>query len=114
MKSVLPAVCPHLAYDDLEIQDMASLQFYRMIFEVIDEKERRRIKDALLKYCGRDTLAMVALKKGLGSRAKSEADKGWVIERLLCPAPMRLLVQKHQQRINELVAKFPLIHDNYL
>jgi len=67
IKSVLPAVVPDLGYDDLEIQEgsMASLQYYRMIFEVSDGDEKSRLRTALLKYCGRDTLAMVALRRAL-------------------------------------------------
>jgi CRISPR/Cas system-associated exonuclease Cas4 (RecB family) len=67
IKAVLPAVVPHLAYDDLEIQEggMASLQYYRILFEAADEAERARIRRALLKYCERDTLAMVEIRKAL-------------------------------------------------
>ena len=73
IKTVLPAVVPHLAYDDLEIQEgtVAALQYYRMTFEVTDDAERARIRTALLKYCERDTLAMVELRRAL--RAKAEA-----------------------------------------
>lgn len=71
IKSVLPAVVPSLGYDDLEIQEgtMASLQYYRMIFEVSDETERTRLRTALLKYCERDTQAMVALRGALVAKA---------------------------------------------
>jgi predicted RecB family nuclease len=71
IKSVLPAVVPHLAYDDLEIQEgtMAGLQYYRMIFEVTDEGEGARLRTALLKYCERDTLALVELRRALRSKA---------------------------------------------
>jgi hypothetical protein len=67
IKAVLPAVAPHLAYADLEIQEgtMASAQFYRMAFEAVDLAEKARIRAALLAYCERDTLAMVALRKAL-------------------------------------------------
>ncbi|MFI5338574.1 MAG: DUF2779 domain-containing protein [Candidatus Methylomirabilales bacterium] len=67
IKSVLPAIVPGLGYDDLEIQDggMASLQYYRMIFEATDKAEKARIRTALLNYCKRDTLAMVELRKAL-------------------------------------------------
>ena len=67
IKSVLPAVVPSLGYEDLEIQEgtMASLQYYRMIFEVSDEEERAKLRTALLRYCERDTLAMVELRKAL-------------------------------------------------
>jgi hypothetical protein len=74
IKKVLPAVAPHLAYDDLEIQEgtMASLQFHRMVFESVDAGEKARIRQALLKYCERDTLAMVELRKALPSRYRDE------------------------------------------
>jgi predicted RecB family nuclease len=75
IKSVLPAVVPDLGYDDLEIQEgsMASLQYYRMIFEVTDEAEKARIRTALLRYCERDTLAMVELRKALVVKAAGVA-----------------------------------------
>jgi predicted RecB family nuclease len=71
MKSVLPALVASLDYSDLEIQEggMASLQYSRMMFEVLDDEERARIRAALLNYCERDTLAMVELRKALLARA---------------------------------------------
>jgi hypothetical protein len=71
IKSVLPAVVPTLGYDDLEIWEggMASLQYYRMTFEVTDPEEKARLRAALLKYCERDTLAMVELRKTLLAKA---------------------------------------------
>jgi Domain of unknown function(DUF2779) len=73
IKTVLPAVAPHLAYDDLAIQEgmMASLQFHRMAFGDGDSAEKATIRTALLSYCERDTLAMVALRRTLRSKAKS-------------------------------------------
>jgi predicted RecB family nuclease len=46
IKAVLPAVAPHLAYGDLEIQEgsMASVQFYRMAFEEMDPVEKALAK----------------------------------------------------------------------
>jgi predicted RecB family nuclease len=72
IKSVLPAVVPALAYDDLEIQEgtMASVRFYRMVFEDVDADEKARIHTALLKYCERDTLAMVELRRALSLKAQ--------------------------------------------
>jgi hypothetical protein len=71
IKTVLPAVVPTLGYDDLEIREggMASLQYYRMIFEVTDPEEKRRLGAALLTYCERDTIAMVELRKALLAKA---------------------------------------------
>jgi len=75
IKSVLPGVVPSLGYDDLEIQEggMASLQYYRMIFEVSDETEKAGMRTALLKYCERDTLAMVELRRALVAKAAMAA-----------------------------------------
>lgn len=72
IKSVLPALVPSLGYGDLEIQEggMAAQHYYRMVFEETDWVEKERLREALLKYCQRDTLAMVELRKTLFSRAK--------------------------------------------
>lgn len=70
IKSVLPAVVPSLGYGDLEIQDgeIAARAYYRMLFEEMDWVEKARIREALLKYCARDTLAMVELRRVLGAK----------------------------------------------
>jgi hypothetical protein len=75
IKAVLPAVIPELAYDDLAIQEgtLASLQFHRMVFEDVDDAERTRIREALLRYCERDTLAMVELRRVLRQKARGQA-----------------------------------------
>ena len=71
IKGVLPAVVPNLAYNDLEIQEgtMASVQFHRMALCDVDATEKARIRTALLKYCERDTLAMVELRQALRAKA---------------------------------------------
>jgi predicted RecB family nuclease len=71
IKSTLPALVPSLAYDDLEIRDggTASLQFYRMVFETEDPAEKAKIRESLLRYCQRDTLAMVELRRALRAKA---------------------------------------------
>ncbi|HTK87918.1 MAG TPA: DUF2779 domain-containing protein [Nitrospiraceae bacterium] len=67
IKSVLPAVVPSLSYGDLEIQEgaMAAQVYYHMVFDETDLMEKARMKDALMHYCGRDTLAMVELRRAL-------------------------------------------------
>jgi hypothetical protein len=50
---------------------MAALQFHQLTFEVTDDAERARIRTALLKYCGRDTLAMVELRRALRTKAQA-------------------------------------------
>jgi hypothetical protein len=71
IKAVLPALIPALAYDDLEIQDgtTASLQYARMTFGNPDPDERGRLRTSLLKYCERDTLAMVEIRRTLALQA---------------------------------------------
>ena len=67
IKSVLPAMIPALAYDDLAIKEggHAASQYYRMVFIETDWVERATIEEALLRYCARDTLAMVELRRAL-------------------------------------------------
>lgn len=72
IKSVLPAVVPSLGYGDLAIQagGHAAAEYYRMVFVETDWVERDSIREALLRYCARDTWAMVELRRVL--RAKAE------------------------------------------
>lgn len=62
IKAVLPTIAPELAYDDLTVADggMASLAFARFM-EAKTTGERRTLRQNLLAYCRRDTLAMVRL-----------------------------------------------------
>ncbi|WHZ14284.1 MAG: hypothetical protein OJF52_001121 [Nitrospira sp.] len=71
IKAVLPALVPSLDYGDLAIQDggTAACEYYRMVFVVSDWIEKARIGEALLRYCERDTLAMVELRRELKKRA---------------------------------------------
>ena len=61
IKSVLPAVVPDLAYDDLEIpQGLAAAASYaRLIVGDTPQSDGAKIREALLTYCERDTEAMV-------------------------------------------------------
>lgn len=72
IKSVLPAVVPSLGYDDLTIQDggQAAAEYYRMVFLETDWVERDSIREELLRYCARDTLAMVELRRVLREKAE--------------------------------------------
>ena len=73
IKSVLPAMVPSLGYDDLVIKEggHAASQYYRMIFVETDWVERATIEEALLRYCARDTLAMVELRRALKEKARN-------------------------------------------
>jgi hypothetical protein len=71
IKSVLPAVVPSLGYDDLTIQEggQAAAEYYRMVFIETDWVEQAARREALLRYCARDTLAMVELRRVLKEKA---------------------------------------------
>ncbi len=71
IKSVLPAMVPELSYRDLRIQEggQAASEYYRMVFVEDDWIEQANIKEALLRYCERDTRAMVELRRALKERA---------------------------------------------
>jgi hypothetical protein len=71
IKTVLPAVT-NLSYDDLDIRDgeCAARVYERMVFEETDWVEKLRLREALLKYCARDTLALVELRKALARKSQ--------------------------------------------
>jgi predicted RecB family nuclease len=72
IKAVLPAVVPSMGYDDLPIREggQAASEYYRMVFVETDWIERAAIRDALLRYCARDTLAMLELRRALRKKAE--------------------------------------------
>ena len=63
---------PSLAYDDLTIKEggHAAGEYYRMVFIETDWVERATIEEALRRYCARDTLAMVELRRALMEKAQ--------------------------------------------
>lgn len=71
IKAVLPAIVSSLSYKDLAIHDggTAACEYHRMVFAVSDWIEKAQIGEALLRYCERDTLAMVELRRELKKRA---------------------------------------------
>jgi len=71
IKAVLPALVPHMAYDDLSIQNgaMASVVYRKMAFEEQDLIERSRMASNLQDYCARDTLGMLRLRHVLLEKA---------------------------------------------
>ena len=66
IKYVLPSLVPELSYDTLAIGNGgdASAAFYNLK-NVEHEKEREGTRNALLEYCGLDTLAMVKILEKL-------------------------------------------------
>ncbi|MDE3118854.1 MAG: DUF2779 domain-containing protein, partial [Nitrospirota bacterium] len=73
IKTVLPALVPDLSYEDLDIREggTAARAYQQMAFEETDWVEKERLREALLKYCERDTLAMVAVRKALSAKVSS-------------------------------------------
>jgi predicted RecB family nuclease len=69
MKSVAPALCPAFSYDDLdEIADggAASAAFLQLASGRITSPGKvLQLRNALLAYCKRDTLAMVEVHRAL-------------------------------------------------
>jgi len=67
LKSVLPAVVPSMAYENLEIQEgqMASLEYLRMIDPETPPEDKEKIRKDLLTYCAHDTMAMVKIREEL-------------------------------------------------
>lgn len=61
IKNVLPVFAPEFSYKDLEINkgDLAQMKFAEMIALPMTSPDREKIRHDLLKYCQRDTLAMV-------------------------------------------------------
>ncbi|MFI0460018.1 MAG: DUF2779 domain-containing protein, partial [Candidatus Thiodiazotropha endolucinida] len=67
IKKVLPVVCPHLNYNDLDVQDGASAMESRKRMLDAAPEEADSIAQSLLRYCERDTFAMVEIYRFLGS-----------------------------------------------
>ena len=67
IKSVLPALVPDLAYDDLEIPEglAATAAYARLIAGDVPQPEKAKIRKSLLAYCKRDTEAMVRIYETL-------------------------------------------------
>lgn len=64
LKTVISALIPELAYNDLEIKDgMIASQYFLTMLKEDDPIKRQALRNALLNYCERDTQVMVALKE---------------------------------------------------
>jgi hypothetical protein len=69
IKKTLPALVPGLSYADLEVKDgeVATVELQRLMFEGagMPAAERAAVREHLLRYCERDTWAMVKLPETL-------------------------------------------------
>jgi hypothetical protein len=71
IKKTLPALVPGLSYSDLTVRDgeTATVELQRLMLDgaQMSPRESAALRQALLAYCERDTLAMVKLLETLGS-----------------------------------------------
>src|SRR5205085_3720723 len=68
MKNVAPAIARDVTYADLDIADggAASAVFYRIVAEpTLPPTTRDQLRESLLKYCARDTLALARIHQWL-------------------------------------------------
>ena len=67
LKSALPAFVPEMTYETLEVAEgmAAGLAWARFIDPVAPPAEKGRLRQALLKYCEHDTLALAKLLEAL-------------------------------------------------
>ncbi len=65
IKSVAPALAPSFTYGDLDGIAAASAFLRLASNEVPDPAEQKQLRDALLAYCNRDTMAMVEVHRSL-------------------------------------------------
>jgi hypothetical protein len=65
LKAVLPTIAPELAYDALEVADgnMAQAAFAEILDRETQPERRAALRESLLVYCERDTLAMVEIAR---------------------------------------------------
>ncbi len=70
IKNVLPVLVPGLSYKDLAIQkgDVAQNEYRRMISPQTLDADRKQIHENLLRYCERDTWAMVKILEALQAK----------------------------------------------
>jgi len=80
IKTVAPALAPHLTYDDLETvaDGLAAAQAFESLAagRVQDKADIANLRQALLDYCQRDTLALVEVHKALLARAPKQRGRG--------------------------------------
>lgn len=73
VKKVLPVFAPQLSYKELDIREgaTASAAWPKIVWGEVNDVERERICDALLKYCGLDSYAMYAIWQALDNLLKA-------------------------------------------
>jgi predicted RecB family nuclease len=71
LKSVLPALVPDMTYEDMEVGNGtdAGVAWESLVRGSLDQSEREKTREALLDYCGQDTLALLMLLNTLRLRS---------------------------------------------
>lgn len=77
LKSVLPALVPEMTYEGMEVADgqAVGLVWESLIGGDYGDAERQRKRNALLDYCGQDTLGMVKIVKTLLKRSLNQSSQ---------------------------------------
>jgi predicted RecB family nuclease len=67
LKHVLPALIPEMSYEDMDVANgtEAGVAWESLVRGGLDQAECDRIRNALLAYCGQDTMALVRLLETL-------------------------------------------------
>ncbi len=79
IKKVLPTIAPDLDYanlDAVQSGDMVEPVYFEMIAADTPPARKQALRDALLAYCARDTLAMVRVARFLGAPAAAAGPAG--------------------------------------
>jgi len=68
IKSILPTIAPELDYANLEVSDgaMAQEAYKEAINNKTTPERKEKVREAMLKYCEQDTIAMVKIVKAWG------------------------------------------------
>ncbi len=76
IKKTLPALVPGLSYADLKVRDgeVATVELQRLMLAGLAAAERAELREALLRYCERDTWAMVKMLEKLRSLVADQLD----------------------------------------
>ena len=74
LKAVLPALVPEMTYHGMAVADGvdAGLAWESLIRGAGDQAERGHLREALLDYCGQDTVALVKLLSYLSQQTTVE------------------------------------------
>jgi hypothetical protein len=71
IKAVLPTIAPELDYANLEVSNggMAQEAYKEAIHSQTTPERKEEVRNAMLKYCEQDTIAMVKIVQAWGSKS---------------------------------------------